>query len=396
MEHYDVVVVGAGPAGLSAAERLAENSHKVLCLDKKQEIGVPVRCAEGLGMGWFERLNIKPRKEWCPAEIYGAALYSPSGKKVEVRFDKLSGYVLERRIFEKRIAKNAAKKGAKIMVKSNIKTLERKDGKVIVTVDNMSKKKTYSANIIIAADGVESTTARRLGLNTTNKLIDIDSGFQYRMAGIDFEGSDLINLFFGKDVAPRGYAWIFPKGKGEANVGIGIAGTEKELAKDYLDKFIANHPGLKNGSIIDVNAGAVPVGGFLDSMVKDNLIVCGDAAHQVNPIHGGGIGIAIEGARMAADAASEALKKGDYSEKALSPYNKAWYQKRGNKLKDVLKRRHMLENMEDRDFEVLAQAITGEDVMKIAEGDLLESAKIVSTKLVKHPGLMKVMLKYLK
>ena len=110
MADYDVVIIGGGPAGLSAAELLANNGASVLCLDKKQEIGVPVRCAEGLGLGWFKRLNIKPDKSFCAADIYGACLYAPSGKKLEIRFPELSGYVLERRIFEKHLARQAANK----------------------------------------------------------------------------------------------------------------------------------------------------------------------------------------------------------------------------------------------------------------------------------------------
>jgi digeranylgeranylglycerophospholipid reductase len=190
--------------------------------------------------------------------------------------------------------------------------------------------------------------------------------------------------------------WIFPKGKNEANVGIGITGAETKTAKAYLDEFIAASPSLSKGSIIDVNAGGIPVGGFLENMTADNLLVCGDAAHQVNPIHGGGIGIAIEGARIAADVASDALKKGDVSEKFLSAYNKRWYSKRGNQLKDVLKRRHMLEKLSDNDFETIADALDGDDVLKIAEGDLATSAKIITKKLIKKPALMKVMLKYLR
>ena len=396
MEEFDVIIVGAGPAGLRAADRLAKANLKVLCLDKKQEIGVPKRCAEGLGLGWFKRLGLTPDPKWAVQEIRGAALYAPSGKVVEMRFPETNGFVLERRVFEKYLAAQAAENGALIKTKADAFEFERTGGKVNVKVREGSEVVGYSAKLIFACDGVETLTARRLGVNTTIPLADYDSGYQYEMANIDFENPDLINIFFGLEVAPRGYCWIFPKGEHQANVGIGIGGTSEKTAKHFLDKFVDSQPGLKKGSIIEVNCGCVPVGAFLDDMTADNLLIAGDAAHQVNPIHGGGIGLAMEGADIASDVAIKAFKENDFSHDFLKQYNGLWYETRGNKLKAVLKKRHMFENLKDKDFETLAANISGEDVMKLSAGDLVEAAKVVSKKLIKSPGLVKVMLKYLK
>ena len=396
MKEFDAIIVGAGPAGLTAAKRLAKAGASVLCIDKKQEIGVPKRCAEGLGLAWMQRLNLKPDKKWCMQEIHGAALYAPSLKSVEIDFKKVSGYVIERRIFEKELAKQAAAKGALLKTKCHASSFERKNGKVVVGCTEQGKEIQYSAPLIIACDGTESLTARRLGLDTKISLNDIDSGYQYEMTNISFNKPQFIHLFFGKNVAPRGYCWIFPKGKDIANVGIGITGQEEKTAKEYLDRFIQAHPGIRKGSIIEVNAGTIPVGGFLEDMAADNLLVSGDAAHQVNPIHGGGIGIAMEAASLASDVALKALSQKDFSHDFLQQYNSLWYETRGNKLKKILKQRHMLENLTDDNFETLAKAVTGDDVMKIAEGDLVGSAKMVTKKLIMHPKLAKVMLKYLR
>jgi digeranylgeranylglycerophospholipid reductase len=396
MQEFDAIIIGAGPAGLTAARKLAESKAKVLCIDKKQEIGVPKRCAEGLGLAWMQRLGLKPNPLWCRQKIFGAALYAPSLKSVEIDFGKTSGYVIERRVFEKELASIAAEKGALIKTKCHAKSFARKNGKVVVDCKEQGLEKSYAAPLIIACDGTESLAARKLGLDTKISLKDIDSGYQYEMANISFEKPNLIHLFFGKNVAPRGYVWIFPKGKSQANVGIGIAGSEEKTAKEYLDRFIQAHPGLRQGSIIEVNAGTIPVGGFLDDMTADNLLVCGDAAHQVNPIHGGGIGIAMEAAAIASETALKAVKKQDFSHDFLKQYSSQWHETRGKKLKTILKQRHMLESLSDENFETLAKAITGDDVMKLAEGDLLGSAKTMTKKLVKHPKLLKVMLKYLK
>ncbi len=395
MQQFDVIIVGAGPAGLRAAIKLAKGKAKVLCVDKKQEIGVPKRCGEGLGLAWVKRLGLKPDKRWCLQPMYGAVLYAPSMHRVEIKFNKISGYVIERRVFEKRLAIEAASHGALVKTKCNAHGFERKDGEVIVTCIEQGEKKQYSAPLVIAADGTESLAARKLGLNTAISLNDIGSGYQYEMANISFENPNFIHLFFGNNIARRGYAWVFPKGKNHANVGIGIAGTEQHTAKERLDAFIEKMHGLRNGSIIEVNAGTIPVGGFLDEMTADNLLVVGDAAHQVNPVHGGGIGIAMEAADIASEVALKALKAKDFSHAFLRQYTAQWYEKRGNALRKLLKRRHMLEMLTDDNFETLAQSITGDDVMKILEGDIISSAKMVAKKLIKHPKLVKVMLKYL-
>ncbi len=380
MQEFDAIIVGAG----------------VLCIDKKQEIGVPKRCGEGLGLSWIKRLGLKPDSKWCLQEINGATLYAPSMKSVKIDFKKVSGYIIERRVFEKELAKEAAGKGALIRVKCHARDFERKNGKVIVSCMEQGEKVKYSASLIIAADGTESLAARKLGLDTKIGLNDIDSGYQYEMANISFENPHFIHFFFGNEVAPRGYLWIFSKGNNCANVGIGIAGSESKTAKEYLDKFVQAHSGLRNGSIIEVNAGTIPVGGFLKEMAADNLIVVGDAAHQVNPIHGGGIGLAMEAATIAAEVALKALRKKDFGSKFLNQYTAEWYETRGNKLKRILKQRHMLEELNDDNFETLADTIDADDVMLISKGNLKSSAKMIIKKLVRHPKLAKVMLKYLK
>ncbi len=397
MENYDAIIIGAGPAGLSAAAKLAGKKINALVLDRKQEIGCPKRCAEGLGLGWFRRLGLKPNKEWAVMPIYGAALYSPSGKSVVLKAKKVAGYVLERKMFEKALAIEAVKKGAKIRLKSNVKSAERRNGKVILTANELGEIRQYSAPLIIACDGIDSRIARMLGLDTTNKLPDVDSGFQYELTGIDGYDEKLLHLYFGNEIAQRGYLWIFPKRKGTANVGIGIAGYAEKTAKYYLDRFIASHPNLSKGSIIEVNSGGIPVGGFLEKMHSDNLLIAGDAAHQVDPIHGGGIGISMEAGSIAAEVAAEALKREDFSEAFLGKYTKEWYALRGNQLKKRLKGRHLLERLSDADFEYLANSITADDVLKIASGDLDKKAKFIlfAKKLVKRPGLVKIMMKYL-
>jgi len=397
---YDAIIVGAGPAGLYAGIEMAKGKANVLILDRKQEIGCPKRCAEGLSNRWFRILDIKPKTEWAVQEIKGAILYGPNGKEVKMKGKEVLGFVLERKMFEKELAIKAVKLGAKILLKHQVVEAKRENGIVNLKVEVNNEIKEFKGKMILACDGIDSLVARMMGLNTKNNLNDTDSGYQYEMTGISGYDENCLHLFFGTEVAPRGYVWIFPKRDGTANVGIGIgayvSAETKLTAKDYLDRWIANQPGLANGSIIEVNAGGIPVGGFLEKMTGNNLLVAGDAGHMVDPIHGGGIGIAMEGGRLSAQVALRAIKANKFTDEFLATYTKEWFDLRGNELKRRLKSRHLLEQLTDSDFNYLAESITMDEALKIGNGTLnkAEMAILFTKKLVQRPGLVKIMMKY--
>jgi len=392
--NYDVIVIGASVAGLRSAEQLAKKGLKVLCPDKKQEIGVPKQCGEGLSLNHLKNLHIKPEKCWAVQKIKGAALYAPNGKKVEIDFGKTMGFVIERKAFEKYLAKRASKAGATVRVRSNVTAVKRVAGGVEVKVSDLFSE-TYRAKMVFACDGPQSSIANMLNLPIKIAASDLDSGLQYEMANIEFDQPELIHLWFGNNVAPRGYVWVFPKGEGHANVGIGIGAHIGKSARFYLDKWVESMPGIKNGSIIEVNSGVIPVGGLLEKMTANNLIVVGDAAHQVNPIHGGGMGLAMEAADIGASVALKAFEKNDFSNAVLDEYNKIWWNKYGNKLMRILQIRYMLESLSDKDFNAIAESFTGEEIMLLQSGELAKSKKLIVKKLIRRPMLVKVMLRYL-
>ena len=270
-------------------------------------------------------------------EIYGATVYAPNGKFVRIDYEDKEGWVIERKLFDKYLATLASNEGALIKAKSNVVKIKRKDKKVYLSyIDSTGNERVVITNVVIACDGIESKIARELGLNTSLAHIDIASCIQFEMTNVEID-EKRIELYFGNNIAPGGYVWIFPKGKRHANIGIGVRKPfAKKHAIDYLLDFISKNEKLKNGSIIEVNAGGVPVGGLMKNMVEDNLIVAGDAAHQVNPIHGGGISEAWVAGRIAADVVIKAFSKNDFRKKILDSYNQLWWGERGKKLEKIL------------------------------------------------------------
>jgi digeranylgeranylglycerophospholipid reductase len=392
----DVAVVGAGPAGSIAAWELAKNGIKVMVLEKRQEIGAPKRCAEGLNANALKNMGIKPDRRWVAQEINGAYLYAPTGE-IAVSLDEklnLVGYVLERKMFEKFLATEAIKAGARYMVKTMV-TDVIKDGSGRVTgvkADYMGEDITVNSKIVIAADGVDSMTAKRAGINTVNRLGDYHSGFQYEMAGVNADQTKL-HIFFGNDISPKGYVWIFPKGNTTANVGIGIVGLRSEdgsRAKDLLDRFIANNPKFfAKASPIEVNGGGIPVNVTVDTFVGDGIMLVGDAAQQVNPMHGGGISLAMNSARLAAKVAREALADGDTSRERLLSYESQWNETDGAKMKRLLKLRSFVEKLDDAELNSLGGILGGDDILKLMSSDTMSLLKLLARKAPKLLPLAK-------
>lgn len=378
-KEYDVIVVGAGPAGTSAAKTLAEKGLDVLVLDRNQEIGTPVRCGEGLSDNSVKKLGLKLPEKCIAQGIEGAYVYAPNGKKINITFGGTKGYILERKMFDKWLAIEASKAGAKVVAKANVYDIIKEGSYVCgVKFKTMNGDFSVKSKVVVAADGVESIICRQAGLKTNKNPMLVDSGFEYEMSNIKLTDPHKIELILGNEIAPRGYVWIFPKGDHVANVGIGIGGLGKgKTAKEYLDEFIESREDIKNGSIIEVKGGCIPVGGFMKNMVADGLVGVGDAVNQVNPIHGGGMAEAIEAGKIAGEVIANAFKKKDFSAKALDEYNERWWKECGERLQKVEKIREMFEKMTDEEMNDLAEVLSGEDLTDFAKGrNYLKLAKI--------------------
>jgi len=377
----DVIIIGSGPAGTACGKLLAENGFSVKIYDRRAEIGSPKRCGEGLSEATQELIGKIPER--CIAQkIKGARVYAPNGKYLDAVLD-LGGLVLERKVFDKWLAEQAIKAGAEIQSNTFISSLIKDDGYFTgVKGEFIGEEFEEKAKMIVCATGAESPL-RKQALGIFSQLNLIDSCLQYEMSGIEMD-SDFIHIYLGSNLAPRGYIWIFPKGKERANVGVGIVPSDKK-PKFYLDEFIKSHPEISKGSIIEVNAGCVPVGGLVKDMVTNGFLVCGEAAHHVNPIHGGGIKEAVASGQLAADVIKDCLKNNDVSKKALSKFNDIWWDMRGKHLRNVEKLREVVEKLSDEDLNDLADALKPEDLIEFSRGSKLS---VLAKALMRKPKLL--------
>jgi digeranylgeranylglycerophospholipid reductase len=319
---YDLVVIGAGPGGSVAAWTGARLGLSVLLLEKRQEIGSPVRCAEGVPQELLAEF-VEPEPGWISATVNRAQIVARLDGKVVQHWEGHGGlgYVLERRVFDRALAEQAAQAGAQVRVKTTVTGLLHGYGTVCgIKAQWQGQSVEVEARVVIAADGVESRAGAWGGLDTLLPPQDTMSCAQYLLSGIDWDPACL-GYWIDEAIAPGGYAWVFPKGEGRANVGLGIqADLAEETALAYLDRFIEGERSLATGSPVTLVAGNVPVARPCRRLVGDGLMLVGDAARQVDPLTGGGIINAMVAGRLAAQVAANALATGNTSARSLAVY----------------------------------------------------------------------------
>ncbi len=372
---YDVVVVGAGPGGTMTAKTLAESGASVLVVEKRPEIGMPVRCGEATSIPGLKKLGIKADPKFIANKTHGNYLYSPDGTKVDMRTEKPNAYVLERRMFDKYLGIYAAKAGAVIRTRTSATGLVKENGRVKgVRLKHFNEKYEVRCNVVVGADGIEGWVGRWAGINTRTKLGEMASNVQFEMAGIDIEEPDVLEFYLGDNYAPGGYVWIFPKSEDVANVGLGIRKSE-ETAFDYLRRFVASKDNLKKGSIVGIVAGGVPVQGPLDTSVGDGVVLVGDSARHIDPLTGGGIYNAMYCGTIAGKVIKEALDCGNFSEGFLKTYHELWWNDVGEGLMRSLRIKDILDRLSDNDLNEVARVMQG---IKFGDIDIKEVSSIVN------------------
>jgi len=381
----DILVVGMGPGGSTAARYAAKGGAKVIAIDKRAEIGTPIQCAEGVSESVFEKLELEPNPRWISRSVPYVRLVSPSGHVVDLNDERVAkikfGFVLDRKVFDKDLATFAVIEGADMHLKTRFVTGERlENGTMRVYARQFGEDITIDAKMIIAADGVASRVGPFFGIKTFVPLKHIESCVQYEMTGMELD--DAIEMYFGKDVAPGGYVWIFPKSEDTANVGIGIIPslTDKN-AKYYLDKFLET-PRMKGARFVELNAGGVPVSRPLEETYGDGILLVGDAARLVNPLTGGGITTAIVSGKYAGKVAAEAVSANNFGKEYLMRYQELWQDDFGKSLEVYFKAQEVLVSMSDKELDDAARSMLKCNFETLNEVELLKAVAKTNVKLL--------------
>jgi digeranylgeranylglycerophospholipid reductase len=396
MEKYDAIVVGAGTAGCLAAKTIAEKGLKVCLIEKKptEEIGEKV-CGDALGEHHLKFLGLeKPTGGELEAKIDGIKIYSPDENTIFTIADKdFIGYLLNRRLFGQWILKKATDEGAILQDNMNFRSpIIEKNAVVGISAKNMKTGKVTEmrSKVVVDATGYFGMVRKQLpvemGIDREIANQDVEACYrEIRQLKQETENTRYCEIYLNQKASPGGYIWIFPKGGARVNVGLGICMRGNyPNPKEQLYNTAFKKPIFDDSLVLTAGSWFDPVRRPLDNMVSNGIMLVGDAASLVNPIHGGGIGPSMLSGYFAGQQIVEALNKGEPTKEALWGYNKRYIDTYGKKqgTLDIFKMFLLSCSDEDLNYGMNEKLMTEDDVLKAGMGDdfhlnITETAKRV-------------------
>ena len=388
-EDFDVVIVGAGPAGGYAAGAIANAGYEVALLEEHREIGEPIQCG---GLVTPRVFDIVSCRETIIGQVHGAEIFSPSGRRIVIDGGETEAVVVDRAMFDRAIVTDALRRGAHSFMGAQAAAARREDGRVEVLVNQDDRTRRLRCKILIGADGVRSSVAKWFNILRPKKILP---GFEVEMVGVDSDPG-LVQLFVGHDYAPGFFGWIIPSGD-TARVGLCV---ESGNAFAYLEKMMVHptvRPFLKRAQPILYITGGIPLG-FPKRSHADNVMIVGDAACQAKATSGGGIFTSLLCSTFAACTAVEALEAGDFSARQLHRYHKAWTGSIGKELRKDLAIHESFSRLTDEQLEEIVDILSNPKILKLIreKGDIDFPSKVGWALLRKEPRLLKYLGKALR
>jgi len=408
LNKFDVIVVGAGTGGSLTSKTLANAGLKVCMIDRKEEknIGDKV-CGDAIGKHHFDNIGIAhPSGAELDQVIEGIKVYSPDLEtEVNVKGEGVHGYLVNRLLFGQRLVKEAKESGVTLMDQTVVVDPIIENGYVVgVTAKNLktNEKMNLSAKAVVDASGHSAVLRKKLpaefGIENEVKGEDIEICYrEIREIKEPIDDPGFCKIYLDLKKVPGGYYWVFPKSPTTINVGLGVAMKEGFTnPKDLYDKVISDMPLFNDSKVLTGGGGLVPTRSPISPMVGNGIIIIGDAACQVNPIHGGGIGSSMMGGVKAAEVIIEALKKGDVSKEQMWPYTGMFMAAYGAKQAGLDLFRLLLQslNNEEMNYGMSHHLITDDDLLKASMGeDLKLNITEKTSRLFKGLGCVSLLMK---
>ncbi len=381
---YDVVVVGAGPAGSIAARHAAMAGARTLVIEEHAASGSPVQCTGLVSSKTLDVCGIEPGA-WVYQKIKGARIFSPDGSSISIGGEKVRAYVIDRRIFDRLLLQRAAEAGADVMMKTKAVGLgpglrpeqglesghgsERARGKKVLEVITNGKRFDISAGVVIGADGVQGSIARWSALGQVQKVL---SGVQIETA-YDVENTDHVEVFLGSDV-PGFFAWAVPVSENTARIGLCVDPAKTHLsAYEHLKRFLHTNPRMKERAgkgCSDMLVGCIPLGSQ-SRTAADGIIITGALC-----------------AKIAGEVAAKAALAGDTSAGSLMEYDRQWREVVGRELAVGMRIHKVFGRMGDEDFNELIRFFGEPEVLELINtyGDIDHPSILVGKLLAKTKG----------
>ncbi len=334
-KQYDLVVVGGGPAGSSAAWAAAKNGIKVALIEKEDSIAETVRTS---GVTWIQNIKEFGIPDDCYNPIKNFSFCSPNNE-VTISDSVPRAAVLDVRKTYRWLANEAEKAGADIFIKTSINDVIKNDKGDIIGVTGTGPKGeiTFHSKIIIDASGFSSTICKAMGFVTQWKRFGAGAEWEVKVEHVD---SETWWLMVGQQYSPAGYAWIFPLGNDIVRIGVGVGKPESNVdptqrLKEIMDAKLGPIKKLGKITPIEFHYGLIPNDGLSRKTVFNNLILVGDSAGQANPLVLEGIRYAIKFGRVAGKVAADSIKSGNTDRDSLLPYEENWRKAIESKIKSA-------------------------------------------------------------
>lgn len=403
---YDVVVVGAGPVGSTAARYAALNGAKVLLLEEHAFIGSPVSCTGLLSTRAVAECDLKPSDEFVFNSVRGAFVHAPDGQCLPIDGKQTKAYVVSRKNFDRALAVRAVEEGVELSLRTRAVGLEKpnpetekkgqQNSQVKLRVLKNGKPETICASAVIGADGVKSRIASYAGLGKPARVLP---GIQIE-APYASDDSDFVELFPGSS-APGFFAWTAPVNEKISRIALALepglawkSGQEDCSPLSYLEKFLHSNPHVKarySGGMLDFVVGGIPIGPQ-EKTVSNGILLVGDAAGQTKPTSGGGIYTGAFAAKIAGKVAAQAALEGDTSAQRLSEYDQLWRKGIGKELEIGMKIHEYIGKLEDRQFNDLIGSLNTPSILNtITEYGDMDHPSILLRKLMFSGNSFKLM-----